>query len=137
MGTNPVWYQNQNYLYRCTIHHINFGPECKSRASVAPSSFQPLIQGYWPFRQNPILSQWFGGSKNFLLWINIVQDSTDSQEKEFSGLKFFSCQNSQKSVKIWRKINVKKVCVETCMTATKKNTRLKNMEASLKLGGLP
>ena len=34
-GTIPVWYQNQNFLWKCNTKHMNFWPECKMRVSVS------------------------------------------------------------------------------------------------------
>ena len=46
MGTIPVWYQNQNYLSRCTTNHKKFGSGGKSWALAAHSSFRPQNRGF-------------------------------------------------------------------------------------------
>ena len=38
------WYQNQNYLSKCTTKRMNFGPECKTRVSAANSSFWSKVK---------------------------------------------------------------------------------------------
>ena len=52
--------------------------------------------GFWLPSQNPLWLHRFEGLKLFLLLINMVQVSTDSQEKKFSESQIFSSQKWSK-----------------------------------------
>ena len=111
MGTKPVWYQNQNYLSRCTTSHIKFGPEDNIMISAACSSWRPLITGFWAIRQNPLWLHRFEVSKLFLMRIIRVHVNTESQEKEFLNLEIFWCRNCPKFDWKWHDFRLKKIHV--------------------------
>ena len=86
MGTIPVWYQNQNFLWKCTTKYTDFWPECKTRVSVTISSFGFKAKMSWFSPNNFWISYQFSGSLpctiqhikylevQFLFW----QDMTNS-----------------------------------------------------------
>ena len=95
MGIISVWYQNQNYLSRCTSSHINFGPEGKTRASVAHSSFGPKNRGFDHLDKILSSSTQLRGEKSFYcgsIWSRLI---LIHKEKNFWNRKFFMSENVQ------------------------------------------